>query len=126
MLWSALVGVYTRWKFVEDEAPVDERVPSKAVETSQEEIFRLRQTIARERRNLQTFVRFNCAALAAPVESSIRAMESRIHALEMRRAMWFMAFCFGAGILMAPCTRNFSGAIPSSPTEKPWFKKSSA
>jgi len=85
-LWSTLMGVYTRWKFVEDEAPVAAS-SSRASESPQDEIVRLRQTIARERRNLQTFVRFNCAALAGPVESSIRAMESRIRALEMRRAV---------------------------------------
>ena len=86
-LWSTLMGVYTRWKFVEDEAPVASASSSRASESPQDEIVRLRQTIARERRNLQTFVRFNCAALAGPVESSIRAMESRIRALEMRRAI---------------------------------------
>ena len=86
-MWKALVGVYTRWKFVEDEAPAESGRTSKAAETSQEEIARLRQTIARERRNLETFVRFNCGALAGPVESSIRAMESRIRALEMRQAI---------------------------------------
>ncbi len=86
-LWSALVGVYTRWKFVEDEAPARPVSSSRSPETPVEEIARLRQTIARERHNLQTFVRFNCAALAGPLESSIRAMESRIRALEMRRAI---------------------------------------
>ena len=40
-----------------------------------------------ERRNLKEFRRFSCAALAGPCESSIRAMESRIHALEMRKAI---------------------------------------
>ena len=86
-LWSALMGVYTRWKFVEEEAPAEQASSSRPVESPQEEISRLRQAIARERRNLQTFIRFNCAALAGPVESSIRAMESRIRALEMRRAI---------------------------------------
>ena len=86
-MWNALVGIYTRWKFVEEEAADAPAAPSKASESPQDEIARLRQTIARERRNLQTFVRFNCATLAGPVESSIRAMESRIRALEMRRAM---------------------------------------
>jgi hypothetical protein len=86
-LWTALVGVYTRWKFVEEDAPSPASGPGKASESPQEEIARLRQVIAREQRNLQTFVRFNCAALAGPVESSIRAMESRIRALEMRRAI---------------------------------------
>jgi hypothetical protein len=86
-LWTALVGVYRRWKFVEDEAPSSRGASSHKPESAQEEIARLRQTIDRERRNLQTFVRFNCAALAAPVESSIRAMESRIRALQMRQAV---------------------------------------
>jgi len=86
-MWNVLVGVYTRWKFVEDEAPARPSAASKAAESSQDEIARLRQTIARERRNLETFIRFNCGALAAPVESSIRAMESRIRALEMRKAI---------------------------------------
>jgi hypothetical protein len=86
-LWTALVGVYHRWKFVEDEAPAAAGASSKKPESAKEEITRLRQTIDRERRNLETFVRFNCAALAGPVESSIRAMESRIRALEMRQAV---------------------------------------
>ena len=86
-MWNALVGIYTRWKFVEEEASETPVAPSKASEAPQEEIARLRRTIERERRNLQTFLRFNCATLAGPVESSIRAMESRIRALEMRRAM---------------------------------------
>ena len=86
-MWQALVGVYTRWKFVEEEAAAPATSSSKAVESPKDEIARLRRTIDRERRNLQTFVRFNCATLAAPVESSIRAMESRIRALEMRQAI---------------------------------------
>jgi hypothetical protein len=86
-IWKALVGVYTRWRFVEDEAPAATASVSRAKESPQDEITRLRLTIDRERRNLQTFLRFNCAALAGPVESSIRAMESRIRALEMRRAI---------------------------------------
>jgi hypothetical protein len=81
------VGVYTRWKFVEEEAPTEAASTAKGSESPRDEIARLRQTIDRERRNLQTFVRFNCATLAGPVESSIRAMESRIRALEMRRAI---------------------------------------
>ena len=86
-LWSALVGVYTRWKFVEEEAAESSAPRSGAPESPKEEIVRLRLAIDRERRNLQTFVRFNCGTLAGPVESSIRAMESRIRALEMRRAI---------------------------------------
>jgi hypothetical protein len=87
-LWSALMGVYARWKYVEeDDAPAAASTGRKAAETPQEEIARLRETIDRERRNLKEFVRFDCRALAAPLESSIRAMESRIHALELRRAV---------------------------------------
>jgi hypothetical protein len=86
-MWKALVGVYTRWKFVEEEGPAPAASTAKGSEAPKDEIARLRQTIARERRNLQTFVRFNCATLAGPVESSIRAMESRIRALEMRQAI---------------------------------------
>jgi len=86
-LWSALVGVYTRWKFVEEEAPARGASSAKSSESPEDEISRLKETISRERRNLQTFLRFNCATLAGPVESSIRAMESRIRALEMRRAI---------------------------------------
>ena len=87
-LWSALMGVYARWKYVEeDDGPAASSPTRKSSETPQEEIVRLRQTIDRERRNLREFLRFDCRALAAPVESSIRAMESRIHALELRKAM---------------------------------------
>jgi hypothetical protein len=87
-LWSTLVGVYTRWRFVEDTEDGGEKAARrKAVETPDEEVQRLRQTIARERANLAAFIRFDCRALAAPLESSIRAMESRIHALELRKAI---------------------------------------
>jgi hypothetical protein len=87
-LWSTLVTVYTRWRFVEDtESGGETAARRKAVETPEEEVQRLRQTIARERVNLAAFVRFECRALAAPLESSIRAMESRIHALELRKAI---------------------------------------
>jgi hypothetical protein len=87
-LWSALVGVYTRWRFVEDtEGEGQTGHERKAAETPEEEIQRLRQTIARERVNLAAFVRFDCRALAGPLESSIRALESRIRALELRKAV---------------------------------------
>ena len=87
-LWSVLMGVYSRWKYVEeDEGPTASASVRKSSETPQEEIARLRKTIDRERRNLREFLRFDCRALAAPLESSIRAMESRIHALEFRKAM---------------------------------------
>jgi hypothetical protein len=86
--WSALKGMYARWKYVEEDAgPAASTASRKSSETPQEEIARLRRTIDRERRNLREFVRFDCRALAAPLESSIRAMESRIHALELRKAM---------------------------------------
>ena len=86
--WTTLMGVYTRWRFVEEaEAPGAAASRRKTVETTEEEIQRLRQTIARERANLASFVRFDCRALAAPCESSIRAMESRIRALEMRQGI---------------------------------------
>ncbi len=86
--WSALVGVWSRWRYVEeDEAPTSSGSRRQSRETPQEEIARLRQTIERERRNLREFQRFACGALAGPCESSIRAMESRIRALEMRKAI---------------------------------------
>jgi hypothetical protein len=86
-LWSVLMGVYSRWKYVEeDAAPSVSSAGRKTTETPQEEVARLRKTIERERRNLKEFLRFDCRALAAPLESSIRAMESRIHALELRKA----------------------------------------
>jgi len=87
-IWSALLSVYTKWRFVEDtEGSSPATARSKAAETPEQEIQRLRQTIARERANLASFLRFDCRALAAPLESSIRAMESRIHALELRKAV---------------------------------------
>jgi len=87
-LWSALMSAYTRWRFVEDtEGDGETAERRKATETPEQEIQRLRQTIARERANLASFLRFDCRALAAPLESSIRAMESRIHALELRKAI---------------------------------------
>jgi hypothetical protein len=87
-IWSALIGVYTRWRFVEDrEGPGETASRRKSSETPEEEITRLRGAITRERRNLESFLRFDCRALAGPCESSIRAMESRIHALELRKAV---------------------------------------
>lgn len=87
-LWSTLVGVYTRWRFVEDTEDGRETTSRRqAVETPEQEVQRLQATIARERANLAAFIRFDCRALAAPLESSIRAMESRIHALELRKAI---------------------------------------
>ena len=87
-LWSTLVTVYTRWRFVEDTDGGGETASRrKAVETTEEEVQRLRATIARERANLAAFIRFDCRALAAPLESSLRAMESRIHAQELRKAI---------------------------------------
>lgn len=89
-LLAALVGVYTRWRYVEDtdgaERPADATPPH---ETPKDEVTRLRAAIARERRNLESYLRFQCAALAGPCRDSIRAMEGRIRALEMmgRRAV---------------------------------------
>ena len=87
---ASLVNAYTKWRFVEDTegAPSAAARPA-ATETPKDEVTRLRTAIARERRNLESFVRFNCAALAAPCEASIRAMEGRLRALEFstRRAM---------------------------------------
>jgi len=83
--WTALKGVYTRWRFVEEaDAPGATGSRRKATETPEEEVQRLRAAIQRERRNLVSFQRFDCGALAGPCESSIRAMESRIRALELR------------------------------------------
>jgi hypothetical protein len=87
-IWSALLNVYTKRRFVEEaEDRAETTLRRKATETPEQEIQRLRQTIARERTNLAAFLRFDCRALAAPLESSIRAMESRIHALELRKAI---------------------------------------
>jgi hypothetical protein len=87
-IWSALLSVYAKWRFVEDtEGSAETRSRPKAAETPEQEIERLRETITRERANLASFLRFDCRALAAPLESSIRAMESRIRALELRKAI---------------------------------------
>jgi hypothetical protein len=87
---ATLFNAYSRWRFVEDtdaDAPAS-RKPA-APETSKDEVTRLRAAIARERRNLESYHRFQCAALAGPCETSIRAMEGRLRALEMmgRRAV---------------------------------------
>ena len=87
-IWSALVTAYTRWRFVEDADDATEAKSKRpATETPEEEIRRLRRTIAREQANLADFRRYDCRALASPLESSIRAMESRIRALELRKAI---------------------------------------
>ena len=89
-LLATLKNAYAKWRFVEDTdgaAPAASK--SKPTETPKDEVTRLRAAIARERRNLESFVRFNCAALAGPCEASIRAMEGRLRALDFssRRAM---------------------------------------
>ena len=87
---ATLMSAYTRWRFVED-TDGDEPSATKppAIETPKDEGTRLRAAIARERRNLESFARFNCAALAGPCEASIRALEGRLRALEFstRRAV---------------------------------------
>lgn len=87
---ATLINAYSRWRFVEEadaETPAS-RKPA-APETSKDEVTRLRTAIARERRNLDSYRRFHCAALAGPCETSIRAMEGRLRALDMmgRRAV---------------------------------------
>ena len=88
-LFTALLGVYTRWRYVEDTEPSERPAPSPKTEPSKDEVTRLRAAIARERRNLESYHRFQCAALAGPCEASIRAMEGRLRALDMmsRRAV---------------------------------------
>jgi hypothetical protein len=88
-LLSALIGAYTRWRYVEDTGGPEQSRPKAASETPKDELNRLKASLARERRNLESYVRFECAALAGPCEASIRAMEGRIRALEMfhRRAV---------------------------------------
>ena len=86
-LLAGLMSAYTKWRFVEDLDSAETK--PAASETPKDERARLRASIARERRNLESFVRFNCAALGGPCEASIRAMESRLRALEFsgRRAV---------------------------------------
>ena len=88
-LLAALVGAYTRWRYVEDTDGASKPEPKPSAEAPKDELVRLRAAIARERRNLESYLRFNCAALAGPCKDSIRAMEGRIRALEMfaRRAV---------------------------------------
>ncbi|HLY07974.1 MAG TPA: hypothetical protein VKW04_01595 [Planctomycetota bacterium] len=88
-LLSALLGVYTRWRYVEDTDSSDQPAPNARPESTKDELLRLKASVARERRNLESYLRFNCPALAGPCEGSIRAMEGRIRALEMftRRAV---------------------------------------
>jgi len=87
---ASLLNAYAKWRFVEDtDRGAPARAASPAAEPPKDEGTRLRAAIARERRNLDSFVRFNCAALAGPCEDSIHAMERRLRALEFstRRAM---------------------------------------
>lgn len=88
-LFAALIGAYTRWRYVEDTDPTSKAPVRPIAESPKNEITRLKASLARERRNLESYLRFNCAALAGPCEDSIRAMESRLRALEMfaRRAV---------------------------------------
>ncbi len=87
---ASLISAYTKWRFVEDaDGAATSAARPAATETPKDEATRLRASIARERRNLESFIRFNCPALATPCESSIRAMEGRLRALEFvsRRAV---------------------------------------
>jgi hypothetical protein len=90
-LFQALVGVYTRWRYVEEtDAPAVRSDPMLSFkESPKDEVTRLRAAIARERRNLESYLRFQCATLAGPCETSIRTMEGRLRALEFmgRRAV---------------------------------------
>lgn len=89
-LFSALAAMYTRWRYVEDtEASPRSAVAPQDRETPRDEASRLRAAIARERRNLESYIRFQCSALAGPCEASIHAMEGRLRALELmgRRAV---------------------------------------
>ncbi|HEV3028530.1 MAG TPA: hypothetical protein VG457_13210 [Planctomycetota bacterium] len=89
-LLAALVGVYTRWRYVEDtEGDKRSDAAPAARETPKDEVTRIRAAIARERRNLESYLRFQCSALAGPCQDSIHAMEGRLRALEMmgRRAV---------------------------------------
>ena len=81
-LLSVLGKVYTRWRFVEDRDPAKPAAaPSGA---PGDEVTRLHLAIKRERQNLDYFRRFNCGTLAGSCVSSIRAMESRIRAVDLR------------------------------------------
>ena len=87
---ASLISAYTKWRFVEDtDGAPSVAAKSAATETPKDEVTRLRTAIARERRNLESYLRFQCAALAGPCKDSIQAMEGRIRALEMmgRRAV---------------------------------------
>lgn len=86
-LFTALAQVYSRWRFVEEESATSKPAATRVTETPADEMARLRASIARERGNLESFRRYNCAGLAGPCESSLRALESRLHALELRRAL---------------------------------------
>ncbi len=88
-LLAALVGVYTRWRYVEDTGGGERSEAPPVKETPKDEVTRLRAAIARERGNLESYLRFQCSALAGPCRASIQAMEGRIRALEMmgRRAI---------------------------------------
>lgn len=89
-LFQVLVGVYTKWRYVEDvEAPPRKAAEPLLKDNPKDEVTRLRAAIARERRNLESFLRFQCGTLAGPCEASIRSMEGRLRALELmnRRAV---------------------------------------
>lgn len=86
-IWTALVGVYVRWKFVEETESAPEAARTRGrTQTGADELHRLRDAISREQGNLRSFERYECRALAGPCEASIRALESRIRALELQQA----------------------------------------
>lgn len=76
-IWSVLVQLYRRWRYVEDV----ESSPGASPDRS--EASRLRGAMEREERKLAEYRRMKLAAMARESEASLRALKGRLLALEM-------------------------------------------
>ena len=76
-LWSVLLQLYRRWRYVEDVEP------SPRAASDRSEAARLRGAMEREERKLAEYRRMKLAAMARESEASVRALKGRLLALEM-------------------------------------------
>ena len=77
-----LANLYRRWRFVEDVAPTASQ--ADRVRTPSDERTRLARAVERDRKMVDHYRRNGCETLARDREASVRAMERRIQAMELR------------------------------------------
>ena len=77
-----LADLYRRWRFVEEEPATASQ--GERVRTPSDERTRLQRAVERDRKMVEHYRRSGCETLARDREASVRAMERRIQALEMK------------------------------------------